>query len=240
VRKTAALAGAVGVGYFGGMEGVAGDVHNHEKDGPKSTHREGGSSLGKRIESSNTFDVLERDKQFTWGIEYVPKQEVGGGFIAERYVKINNKTGETTVLGEYNNVLEAGKSISAMPDVPEKVRSHAQYASNAIQTEKNFQASGLTEPTGNREGKTYVAEKEFEGYGIKAKTTVEVDEAGKVVRLVGVDKAKGKDWSSSQSEESDSEKIQEDTGKLTDYERAQLEKVRKTEKELKDKGYIKE
>jgi hypothetical protein len=182
-RKTAALAGAVGVGYFGSMqEGVSSNQTKLEGDvGPKLEQKENKS--GVRIETTDSFDVLHRDEEFTWGVEYVPRQNKDKGYLAERYVKINNETGKSTVLGEYDNIFDAAKGISKMTGIPEEVRQHAERDASIARTEKNFQASGFTEPTVSPEGKTHMEERTFEGYNIKAKNKVEVDEKGNVVRI---------------------------------------------------------
>lgn len=189
------------------------------------------------IESSNSLDVLHREKEFTWGIEYVPKEKDGRGFLAQRYVKIENKTGKTTTLGEYDNIFQAAEGALKILDLPEVIRQHAQRDASIIQTEKDFQFSGLTEPTGNIEGETHIEERNFEGYGIHAKTKVEVDEAGNVVKLLQLSEIEGADFSASES--GDIEKPIEKLGsELSPYEESVLEQVRKQEADLLEKGWL--
>ena len=189
LKKNVALAGAVGVGFFGGMQENAGaSPQKAEKDTrPKLEHREdeARSSQGRKIESTDSFDVLLRDGKTTWVVEYVPKQDKDGkGFLAERYVKIDDASGTVSIIGEYNNVFETAEGISKIADVPEIVRKHAQLGASSVKTERAFQASGFTEPTGKVEGKIHIENREFEGYGIKANNKVEVDEKGNIVRLI--------------------------------------------------------
>src|SRR3989344_3375351 len=155
VKKTLAEGSSTGAGYFGSMgEGQAKGAENlvnFGKQGETARERisESKGTREKLIESSNLFEVLDRDGEFTWGVEYVKKQgKDGHGFLAERYIKINNDTKETTILGEYDNVLQVAEGISKMRDVPEKVREYAQSAASVIKTERAFQQSGLTEPGG--------------------------------------------------------------------------------------------
>jgi len=136
------------------------------------------------VKLSKHLVVLNQGKEFTWGVEYVPKQEDNKTIFSQRYVKIENKTGKATILGEYDSVTRAAEEISKIPDLPEEIRHRAQQDADAVQMERNYQASGLVEPTGKVGGKTHIEERNFEGYGIKTKTKVEVDEAGNVVRLL--------------------------------------------------------
>ena len=157
VKKTAALAGAVGVGYFGSM----------------------GNS-----EAADLFEVLYKDTKITWGVEYVKKSKDGRNFLALRYVKIDDATGTVTIIGQYNNVIEASKGLAKVAGIPEQIVKHAQHDAAAVEMERSFQASGFTEQTGDASGKTHVEERHFTGNGINATNTVEVDEKGKVVRLI--------------------------------------------------------
>jgi hypothetical protein len=185
------------------------------------------------IESTDSFDVLHRDKQFTWGVEYVPKRE----FIAQRYVKIDNSTGEITILGEFDNVFQAAEGIAKISDIPEKIKQRAERDAKAIQIERDFQASGLTKPTGKVEGKTHIDERSFEGYGVKAKTVVEVDEAGNVVKLLRVSEIEGEGFKA--SENGDLEEPSENlSDELSPYEKSVLEEVRKREADLLEKGWL--
>ena len=185
MKKTAALAGAVGVGYFGSMGDAtsAEAVSADHGTGPKFENSDG-QSVRKTIESSELFDVLYKDKASTWGVEYVKKVKEGRSILAQRYVKIDNSTMETTVLGEYDNLIDASQGLSKMADVPEQVRKSAQHDLDIVQTERNFQASGLVEPKGDASGKTHIEERSFTGYGLNTINKVEVDEKGNVVHLV--------------------------------------------------------
>ena len=184
VKKTAALAGAVGVGYFGSMgDATAGDtVRAGHGTGHKQKIRET-QPVQKTVESSN-FMMLYKDGTSTWGVEYVNKTVEGRGILAQRFVQINDTTGEKKILGEYNNLLEASEALAKMPDVPEQVRESAKHDVDIVQTERNFQASGLTEPSGDASGKTHIEERHFTGYGLNTTNKVEVDVNGKVVHLI--------------------------------------------------------
>jgi len=189
LKKNVALAGAVGVGFFGNMQdnAVASPQKTEKDTGPKLEHLEDGarSFQEKTIGSTNMFEIVGMDSKATWGVEFVPKQDKDGkGFFAERYVKIDDASGATSVIGEYNDLFEAAEGISKIAGVPETVRKHAQLGASSVKTERDFQASGFTEPTGKVEGKTHIENREFEGYGIKANNKVEVDEKGNTVRLV--------------------------------------------------------
>ncbi len=185
VKKTAALAGVVGVGYFGSMgSGEAADASLLENT-PNTKHEEvTESSAGKTMEASELFEVLYKETKITWGVEYVKKSKEGRNFLAQRYVKIDDATGVVTILGEFDNVIEASKGLAKVADVPEQIVKHAQHEAGAVEMERSFQASGFTEPTGDASGKTHVEERHFKGNGIDATNTVEVDEKGKVVRLI--------------------------------------------------------
>jgi hypothetical protein len=91
---------------------------------------------------------------------------------------------EIKTIGEYDDVMEAGKALSKIPGLPLLVRKHAMRDAAIIQTEKDFRASGLIEPDGNPEEKTHIEVRKFEGYNVKTKSEVEVDEHGKVVKLI--------------------------------------------------------
>lgn len=185
--------------------------------------------------SGGFFLVMHSDKQYTWGIEYVPKKKEGKRISVQRYVKVDNKTGKATTLGEFDNVFQAAEGASKIPDLPEEIKRHAQRGVEIIQTERNFQASGLTQPTGNIEGKTHVEKRKFHGYGINAETEVEVDEAGNVVRLLQVSKIETQGFSTSGGRGIKS--LKKGLGKeLSPYEESVLEQVRKWEVDLLENG----
>jgi hypothetical protein len=186
VKKTAALAGAVGVGYFGSLGNAeARDVSVPENStGPKFEHVTD-QSAGKPIEAPGMFEVLFRENNTTWGVEYVSKSKDGRNFLAQRYVKVDDLTGTVNIVGEYDNVIEASKGLAKTAGVPEQIIKHAQYDAGAIETERRFQASGFTESTGDAGGKTHVEERRSEEYGVQATNTVEVDDNNKVVRIIG-------------------------------------------------------
>ncbi len=102
---------------------------------------------GNRMESTDSFDVLCEDNDFSWGVEYVPKNDARRDidYVAERYVKID-KSDNKTILGEFDDVVSAADALSKMPGIPEKVLDHAKRAMDAVKTERDFQDSGLTEP----------------------------------------------------------------------------------------------
>ncbi len=192
------------------------------------------SEVGGQIESTDSLDVLYRDDQFTWGVEYVPKEAGDSSFLAQHYIKINNVSGEKVVLGAYDNIFDAAKGVAENSEFPEKVRQHAQNDANVVQMERDFQASGLTEATGNPDAQTHIEERDFDGYGIKAKTIVEVDDAGEVVKLLRVSKIEGDNFSAGESgdlSESSAEAPGSDT-ELSDYERALFEQIKKQEADL--------
>jgi hypothetical protein len=188
MRRSVALAGAIGIGYFGGMqEGVSGDIPQKVEDKGAPKYHETVDVNKEGIKPSDSFDVLHKDATSTWGVEYVKKSDNDGrNFLAERYVKIDNATGKTTILGEYDNVLQSAEGISKLDGIPEQIKKYASRAASAVKTERAFQASGFTAPTGVEKvkGKVHLEKRNFEGYGVKAQNTVEVDEDGNVVRLI--------------------------------------------------------
>jgi len=170
LRKTVALSGIIGLGYLGGtQESRASDA----TDGSMS--------------KTNIFEVVHEDAESTWGIEYVPKRHDGRDIFAERYVKIDTKTGATDVIGEYDTVTAAAEGISKMGNVPPEVKALAERDAGVVQTERDFQASGFTEPVGHPTGHTRMELRTFDGYGVHAKNSVEVDEEGKPVHLADSD-----------------------------------------------------
>lgn len=124
--------------------------------------------------------ILSVDDQYTWGVEYVPKTtESGLGVLAERYLKIDKKTGERTVLVEASKVYEIRDTLSKIEGVPEQVLRHASVAANVLDKEKAFVASSFVAPESTK--KTVGTEvRIYNGW----RNTVEVDEDGKVVKLL--------------------------------------------------------
>jgi len=85
-----------------------------------------------------------------------------------------------------------GKTVEIFTDSDETATMHGpeflsplpEYIQKIVDMENSLRRSGLTEPTGNPNGQLRIVERIFEGYGIRVKNTVEVDENGEVVRLI--------------------------------------------------------
>ena len=151
LKKKAVDAGAIGLGLAGSMEkGEAASYVDVKKGAVQSdTKKIESTSARARIESTDSFDVIDRDAVHTWGVEYVPKTDKDGStFIAERYVRIDNKNGAIFVLGEYDTVLEAAEKHSKLSNILLKLSANARLAASNITTEREFQKSGLGEDTG--------------------------------------------------------------------------------------------
>lgn len=124
--------------------------------------------------------TLFADAQYTWGVEYVPKtNEKGSGVLAERYLKIDNKTGERTILAESAKVYELRETLSNIEGVPDIVLRHASVAANVLDKEKSFVASGFVAPESTKKA-VGTEVRVYNGW----KNTVEIDEDGKVVKLL--------------------------------------------------------
>jgi hypothetical protein len=184
IKRQLGLAATVGLGYIGGMhESVASgqDTMTKASISPEQSAESIQDDSSER--DGNSFEVLHKDHAFIWGVEYVPKKHDGKNILAERFVKIDTKTNETSIIGEYNNLIEAAEGLSKITDLPESILRSARANLDAIQTEKDFQASGLVEPNNDISGKTHVETRTFKGYGIETKNKVEVDEKGMIVDL---------------------------------------------------------
>lgn len=124
--------------------------------------------------------ILSVDGQYTWGVQYVPKtNEKGEGVLADRYLKIDNKTGERTVLVESAKIYELKEALEKIKDLPEEVLRDVKVATDVFDEEKQLVASGFVEPT---------SKKQAVGTEVRTyknwKNTVEVDEDGKVVKIL--------------------------------------------------------
>ena len=151
IKAAAATVGVAAIGQVGEIpEGMVAspDVNIGNQTNTVHVERSGDHSPEDSSDLAGTFQVLHDDVQASWGVEYVPKKhENGKSFLAQKFVKINHLTHETTVLGEYDNVIAAARGLSAMPDVPAGVKAFAQGPATAIQNERNLQATGLVEPS---------------------------------------------------------------------------------------------
>ncbi len=98
------------------------------------------------------FQSLHQQDGVTWRIEYVPQEKDGDEFLAERLVKIVDSTGERTVLGEYDNLYDAARGASLLPDLPPEVRIQMEADAAPLLAEKKRQAKlraeGLMAPDG--------------------------------------------------------------------------------------------
>lgn len=101
---------------------------------------------------TNSLDVIHRDKQFTWGIEYVPKEKEGKGILAQRYVRINNETGGTETFGEFDNVFQAAEGVARISGLPEEIRERAQHDAGIIQNEAGLLEKGWLELPNGKHG----------------------------------------------------------------------------------------
>jgi len=185
VKRHLGLATTVGLGYIGGMEANAASGQEAVGKTPTVSGR-----LAENIQDDsserdgNLFEVLHNDQAFIWGVEYVPKKHDSRNILAQRFVKIDKKTNETNVLGEYDNLFQVAEGLSKIKDLPESILKSIHSHLDAIRTERNFEASGLVQPNGHAVGKTHVETRNFKGFGIETKNQVEVDEMGNVVNLV--------------------------------------------------------
>jgi|GEM_PF-1688525 len=136
--------------------------------------------LSKESKKDNVDTKIFVDDRYTWGIEYVPKtNDKGDGVLADRYVKIDNKTGEKTVLVESAKVYELKAALEKIDGLPEEVLAYASVVTDALDEEKKIVASGFVEPTSKKPAvKTEI--REYKGW----KNTVEVDEDGAVVKIL--------------------------------------------------------
>jgi len=186
IKKTAALAGVAGISFFGNI-GESNDESSPESgpsDGHRIEHKEE-SANSNRIESTDLFQVLHEDQKATWGVEFVNKiNKAGKSFLAQRLVKINKDSSGTSVLGEYDTITQAAEEVSKLKDVPERVKKFFLYDVKVVEAEKEFQRSGLVEPSGIVVGKTHIEERPYVSGNIKMNNKVEVDEKGNVVKLV--------------------------------------------------------
>ena len=185
VKRHLGLTATVGLGYLGGMQENAASGQETMEKAPIVSEKSAESIQDDSSErDGNLFQILHKDQAFSWGVEYIPKKHDGRNILAQRFVKIDAKTNKTTVLGEYDNLFQASEGLSKIKDLPESILRLARADLGKIETERNFQASGLVEQSGDVAGKTHVEKRSFKGFGIETKNQVEVDEKGNVVKLV--------------------------------------------------------
>lgn len=134
------------------------------------------------LEDDHGLDVpLLNDGQYVWGVEYAQKGVGQDQFLAERYVKINLADNHKTTVGEYDDVFTAAVELKKMNDIPERLKNYSERSARAIETERAFEASGLLKkPTNVADTPVHTEEREFNGYGITVKMTVQVDENGNI------------------------------------------------------------
>ena len=139
------------------------------------------------LHDENIVEDLHEDASFKWAVEYVPKNVEGRNILAERFIKIDMVSNEISVIGEYDNVVDVANAISKMDDVPVEVKLFAHYPVLALETEAKFVDAGFVKTETANTGKTHIETRVFDGYGIRAENTVEVDGEGNVTALLDSD-----------------------------------------------------
>jgi hypothetical protein len=144
-KKLGTAAVVAGIGLAGMPEAHAADAV------PQADHVQTVEStkVERDLDAKEFFQVLHKDADSIWGVELVPEKSEHGNRFVEKFVKVNLKNGEATVIGEFTNVLKAAKVLGEMKDIPKEVRAYAQIDADAIHKERDLQKTGLTDPGTN-------------------------------------------------------------------------------------------
>jgi hypothetical protein len=183
LKKTVALTGVAGIGFFGSMNDASA-TEGSASQGQIDTKPEQTDSK----EKINLTETVYQSPDYNWNIEYLDKTEKnhGEGSLI-RYVRVDNKTGESVTVGEYNNLFEASEGLKKIEGVPESVKKLVDHELSAVKTEQAFKKSGLVD-TREFEGQSkriHTEERPFKGYGIDVVTSVQVNEKGEQVGVQG-------------------------------------------------------
>lgn len=150
--KTAALAGAVGVGYFGSMDKVQGqNLENLAIGKHKNKTEQGNKNVGKRVLFDGPLYSIEGTGEFE-------NIKTGNGDVErqELFTIIDKQTGES------RQFLSASEEDATNEQVKEFLFPiHPEWFPNikkAVETERAFQQSGLTDPKDSYKGSIEVGE----------------------------------------------------------------------------------